>query len=119
MADNNRNWGHRSDDYNQDWEQQRERYDRDTNYGQNRNYENSNYNQGNYGNRKNASYGEIYGGNVERREQETNQARPGRYRPGYSNREGDYGYGQHRQDDIPPGYAHVGNTGGDNGAYGD
>ena len=89
MAYNNRNQDDPSYNYNQDWDENRRRYNRaDDDYMQRRtNYENRNYdrnqefwNRGDYGDMRNASYGSIYGGNVEQRERETNQAQGGRYR---------------------------------------
>ena len=109
MANNNRNQGNQSYGSDQDWNQNRERYNRQEDYNQNRsNFDdisnNRSYedrNRGNYdqhtgyGNasdyrrhqggqneyedRRNETYGEVYRGNVERREQETNRAQGGRY----------------------------------------
>ncbi len=110
MADNNRNWEDRPGGYSQDWNQDRERYDRD--YDQRRRNENRGYNRGGQGDMSHTSYGEVYGGNVERRERETNMAQGRGYDRRYSNREQRYGGGQ----DYNPG--DYGQTSGMGSGYG-
>lgn len=125
MANYNRNENDQNYDYNNDWNENRRRsFDND--YDQNRvSYGNQDYNRNqhnqnrggyegydsgrNYSqgyennNRGNMSYGSTYGGNVERRERETNQAQGGRYMQqdrGRSNMgmSNDYGYNRGRED---------------------
>jgi osmotically-inducible protein OsmY len=106
MADNNRNWENQPGRNRQDWDQDREHNER--NYDQNQSNENRRS-----GNMQNMSYGQMYGGNVEQRERETNMARGRGYDRMASNREQRYGGGQYGQG----GYAQTGDRYGTSGDY--
>lgn len=84
MAYNNRNQNDQS--YNEDWNRDRSRYNREEDYRQQRtNYENRSQNRNedwdrdNENDMRHVNYGNVYHGNVEERERETNRAQGGRY----------------------------------------
>lgn len=88
------NWGN---EYSDDWRNRESggnRYGNSANFRggyDNRGDYNSEYGRQDYRNMRNATYGEMYHGNVEDRERETNRAHGGRYAG--SRRDEDYGYG--------------------------
>lgn len=89
---NNQEWQGRQQGYNGNRQNQSRNY-YESAYGNK--YDNRNDYEGNYGregnrNRRQGTYGEMYHGNVEQRERETNQARGGRY-GGYRDND-DYRY---------------------------
>ncbi|MBD0375328.1 MAG: BON domain-containing protein [Flavisolibacter sp.] len=106
MENNNRNWGNQSDRYQQDWDRNRNRNDRG--YDQNQNYGDRGYNRDEYRDMRNVNYGDVYHGNVEQRERETNQAQGRGYGSEQGNREQYYGSGQYGQN-YGSGYRETGN----------
>ncbi|MEI6949688.1 BON domain-containing protein [Paraflavisolibacter sp. H34] len=116
MADYNRNRDY-SSGYNQDQYRDREnQYDRNagygnvnsnreeyrsgytgnSGYGDARDYDRGYENRGGNRDLRNVSYGSVYHGNVERREQETNRASGGRYASGQGGYNRDQEYGDRR-----------------------
>lgn len=99
----NRNTGNYGNDSREDWNRQRS----GNMYGSRGNYGGQQGNQGSYGNdygrgdyrdRRNVNYGDVYHGNVERREHNTNEAQGGRYRNAYRSYDRNEGGGNNQND---------------------